>query len=277
MKKLLVATAAVLTLSLGTADAADMARPVYKAPPPPPPPVYSWTGCYIDAGVGYGMWNQDHTTTLFTAAGAVAVTSPVQETSGGRGWLGRLGGGCDYQFTGPFGGSLLIGVFGDYDFMNLKSHDFADFGIVGFGANEKESAAWYVGGRLGWVVTPQFVTFISGGWTGTRFDGAAVIGNTTNANPLAGTFIGFLPEHTFHGWFIGSGYEYQLGFLPGLTWKTEYRFAEYQSDTLALLNRPGFSLGGGITVDSRKFVQTVTSSLVWRFNWFGGGPMAGRY
>jgi len=29
------------------ASAADLGRPVYKAPPPPPPPVYNWTGFYI--------------------------------------------------------------------------------------------------------------------------------------------------------------------------------------------------------------------------------------
>ena len=42
------------------------------------------------------MWNQDNQ--LF--AGGVAIDA--QHTDGGRGWLGRVGGGCDYQFWQKF-------------------------------------------------------------------------------------------------------------------------------------------------------------------------------
>src|SRR5215475_684419 len=45
----LAAIAAVF--SVGAANAADMA-PVYKAPPPAP--IFSWTGFYIGANVGFG-------------------------------------------------------------------------------------------------------------------------------------------------------------------------------------------------------------------------------
>ena len=52
MKKLLVASIALLALNTGgSASAADM--PV-KARPAPPPAVYSWTGCYGGGFVGYG-------------------------------------------------------------------------------------------------------------------------------------------------------------------------------------------------------------------------------
>ena len=44
MKKLVIATAAALALSVGSAFAADLAPvPYYKAPPPPPPPCI-WCG-----------------------------------------------------------------------------------------------------------------------------------------------------------------------------------------------------------------------------------------
>jgi outer membrane immunogenic protein len=61
MKRLLLSSLAGLILTTGSALAADLSRPAptYKAPPPPPPAV-SWTGCYIDGGVGYGLWKQDH-------------------------------------------------------------------------------------------------------------------------------------------------------------------------------------------------------------------------
>ncbi len=52
-------SAALLAAPLA-ASAADMTMPL-KAPMPAP--VMSWTGCYVDAGWGYGMWNQDHSFT----------------------------------------------------------------------------------------------------------------------------------------------------------------------------------------------------------------------
>ncbi|MGA8817301.1 MAG: porin family protein, partial [Xanthobacteraceae bacterium] len=48
-------SAALLAAPLA-ASAADL-MPL-KAPMPAP--VMSWTGCYVDGGWGYGMWNQDH-------------------------------------------------------------------------------------------------------------------------------------------------------------------------------------------------------------------------
>ena len=62
MKKILLTAAALATFVAAPAMAADLRAPAYKAPPPPPVPVYSWTGCYVGAGGGYGMWNQDITT-----------------------------------------------------------------------------------------------------------------------------------------------------------------------------------------------------------------------
>lgn len=50
-----IGVSAMLLAPLGAASAADMGMP-YKAPLPPPP-VVSWTGCYVDGGWGYGVWN----------------------------------------------------------------------------------------------------------------------------------------------------------------------------------------------------------------------------
>ena len=56
MNKILIA-AATLAAFATTSYAADLpARMPVKAMPAPV--VQSWTGCYIGAGGGYGMWNQ---------------------------------------------------------------------------------------------------------------------------------------------------------------------------------------------------------------------------
>ena len=75
---------------------------------------------------------------------------------------------------------------------------------------------------------------------------------------------------TYSGWFLGSGYEYAISFLPGLFWKTEYRFSPItapaeQSDHHDCNGLPVF--GFDIYVNSQKYVQTIRSELVWRFGW----------
>src|SRR5580692_4410790 len=57
---LTLATATALTAaSAATVLAADLPRPVYKAPPPPPPP-YNWSGFYVGANIGGGWGRESH-------------------------------------------------------------------------------------------------------------------------------------------------------------------------------------------------------------------------
>ena len=83
MKKLLLATAAAVPLlTANLASAADMAVRA-AVPPPAAPPVYTWTGLYLGAGWGYGMYNLD------TTASFLPPLFSVSQTLGGRGWLGE--------------------------------------------------------------------------------------------------------------------------------------------------------------------------------------------
>jgi outer membrane immunogenic protein len=241
MRKLLLTTAALVALTAGEGFGADLPRSVMKAPPAPLP-VTSWSGCYVAGGGGYGFWNQD---TSLSNRGTL-VGSEV--TSGGRGWFGTVGGGCDLQVSG----SWVIGVFGNYDFASIRGDVAvpADGVITG---HEKLTSAWAVGGRIGYLITPSILTYVSGGYTEARFSGADLFA------------LNSVPAHTFSGWFLGGGYEYNLSLLPGLFWRTEYRLAEYNRGGRAFLQDgipdPGFS------VDSKPFVQTIRSELVWRLNW----------
>jgi outer membrane immunogenic protein len=253
----------LLAAPLSAAGAADMP---YKVPAyaPPPAPVYSWTGCYVDAGVGYGFWDQKHngeTDPGFVAPPGFALV-PSTVNSGGEGWLGRVGGGCDYQ-TPLFNNRLVIGAFADYDFTDL-SGTFQDSSFVAFG-NEKESGAWATGARVGYLVTPSLLAYFEGGYTQARFDSISLV-----VDPAVATGF-FYPAQTYHGWFIGGGTEYALsGIVPinGLFWRNEYRYAQYQSATLPLeCSCAAGPLGYGSTM--QKDLQTITSGLVWRFD-FGG-------
>ncbi len=136
---------AALVLGTRAAFAADMALPVNPIPAPPPPGV-NWTGCYAAGGAGYGMWNQD---AYFESFPAPFVPFAANGTNGGRGWFGVAGGGCDYQFN-VLGAGLVVGAFGDFDFMHLHGAFTAPTGLVagdendaGPGLRAAASATWW--------------------------------------------------------------------------------------------------------------------------------------
>jgi outer membrane immunogenic protein len=256
MKKLVVTLTALAAFS-APALAADMAA---KAPLRAAPVAYasSWTGCYLGGGGGYGMWNQ---TNAQYVDGPPRVRASDDWTNGGRGYFGTVQGGCDYQF----GDQFVVGAFGDYDFSSIKGR----FGqtLGGRTGDEKLSSTWAVGGRVGWIALPGFLTYFSFGYTESTFDrvNLAVLGAPPDI---------FFDKQTYKGYFIGAGDEYALKFLPGLFWKTEYRFSDF--DTRTNVN---YVIANGARVgdsfDSHKYVHSVRSELVYRFNW--GGAVVAKY
>jgi outer membrane immunogenic protein len=224
---------AVLGLLVGQSFAADLPARYPAAVPATYAPVTNWTGLYVGGGFGYGLFDVEST----GAAGSV--------TTGGKGWLGTVQVGYDAQF-----GNWVAGVFADYDWSGIKAK-----ANTFTGSSLKERSAWSAGGRIGYLVVPQFLTYFSAGYTEARFQGV------TGVCVVAGCLGTTLPSHTFSGYFLGGGTEYALAwFGPGWTVKTEYRLAEYSRDTFAV-SAPG------ATVTMRPFVQTVRSELAYKFNW----------
>jgi len=212
MKRLLIASIG-FALASGSAMAADLAL---KAPPPPPP-APTWTGCYVSAGFGYGMLDDERS--------GSDPTRP-DSTSAAKGWLGTFGGGCDYQFNGSPIGPIVIGAFADYDPMNITGSYGDPFNSTHTGTQTLQDA-WYAGARAGVLITPKLLTYIDGGFTGANIGQINIL--HTSGAPVDGGL--YLPSQNPTGWFIGGGTEFALTLLPinGLFWKTEYRFAEYDN------------------------------------------------
>jgi outer membrane immunogenic protein len=252
--KVLSLLAAAFSLGfVQAASAADMPAkaPFYKAPPAA---AINWTGFYINGGFGYGVWSADTTTQL---GGGPCIVCVNQE-QGGKGWLGVIGLGYDYQFAPSF----LAGVFGDYNFSSLKG-SIQDPGPIVEG-DIKQTSAWAVGGRLGWLVTPNFLAYVDGGYSSAHFSGTNLV--TT----FAGAPNGFsTSDFDAHGWFVGGGTETTMnGFLgvfgPGWFWRNEYRYASYSNQTVPELGNAPFG------INFKPVVQTVTSQLIYKLN--TGGP-----
>jgi outer membrane immunogenic protein len=211
---------------------------------PPAPAAYNWTGFYIGAGGGYGMFNLDSS---ITQNGTLVSDN---QTLGGRGWFGTVGGGFDYQFNGPF----VAGVFADWDFSDIHGnwHDpyWEEGGPI------KQNWAWFAGARAGYLITPDVLAYLSGGFTQSRFSDVHFFNFGIASQPVADMML----ATTYNGWFIGGGAEAMIPWFPGLSLKSEYRFADYGSKDVPILNQPSVA-----SVNIHPFVQTIRTALVYRF------------
>jgi outer membrane immunogenic protein len=258
MKKALLTLAAIVGM-VSSASAADLAaKPYYKAPMAAAAP--NWTGLYIFGGAGGGLWDAK-SSSLVAATG---VARGVQQKFGGDGWFGTVGAGYDWQF-----GGWVVGIFGDGQFGSL-SGSIGD-GVAATTGNEKEKTAYAGGARLGYLVAPNVLSYVNAGYSGSRWSSSVAL-------PIAGGPATYTtPSFTRDGFFFGGGFENNLNIFgitaPGWFMKTEYRSAYYGKATL-----PENLIAGGTTGFSTTFkplVQTISTSLVYRFNW--GSPVVAKY
>jgi outer membrane immunogenic protein len=249
MNKVLLALTAVAAIS-GSAHAADLAaRPYTKAPPMVMAP--SWTGFYIFGGGGGGIWDANDN---IKATGSGTPLS-INQKQGGDGYFGTVGAGYDWQF----GGSWVFGILADGQFGSLQG-SVVD-GPLGITGTEKLRDTYAAGARLGYLVAPNVLSYVNAGWTGSDWSGVSMLG----ANSGVPTGI-----HT-------GGVENNLNIFgitaPGWFMKTEYRAAYFGNKNLTELNSANTAIGRDVAF--KPFVQTISTSLVYRFNW--GGPVVAKY
>jgi len=263
MKKLVIALTALAAFT-GSALAADLAPRPYTKAPAPMPVAPSWTGFYIFGGAGGGIWDADSNAVFQTTN----VPRTVDQRFGGDGWYGTVGAGYDWQFNS----SWVAGIFADGQFGSLKG-TISD-AVCNCTGSEKMKTAYAAGVRLGYLVAPNVLSYVNAGYSGSSWSGS------TASSVFGGPPVYTTPSFTRNGVFIGGGVENNLNIFgiaaPGWFMKTEYRAAYYDRVTLPETFVPPF--GTGPTPDSttfKPFVQTISTSLVYRFNWTG--PVVAKY
>ena len=273
MKKLVLALTAVAALT-APALAADMA-PRYAKAPAPVVSAVSWTGCWVSGGGGYGISRTDR---YSRDSVAPFPTNVLNATSGSDGWLATAGVGCDYQFNGRW----VVGAFADGTWSDIKGdHAWRVFGPgEAFVGQSKQDWAWAAGARIGYLVSPSFLTYFNAGYTQAHTE---AYGLRRIVAPFEATGLQ-VPGQTYDGFFVGSGFEYQLDFLPGLFVKTEGRASWFdrKDSRLSCSTTGSLCVAGAVgtdpfgNIDSRKLITyTAKTELVYRFNW--GGPVVAKY
>jgi outer membrane immunogenic protein len=243
-KKLLLA-ASVSLATCAVAQAADIARPVYKAPPVVV--AYNWSGFYIGGNVGYGWGNVDGSAFGLSASADV------------DGWFG--GGQIGWNWQAP-GSPWVWGVEVDSQFADISNN--LIFGQAGNNAIGVWSSLDYFGTarlRLGYA-WDRVMFYGTGGlaWGTNEIGGSLLVNGVTFNNGGS--------SNTHIGWTVGAGFEWAL--MDNWTAKVEYLY-------LALGNENYFpNTLAGLGFDADLDVHTVKVGLNYRFG-YGKTPVVAKY
>lgn len=253
--------------------AADLARPVYKAPvAPPPPPVATWQGFYAGAHVGYG-WDpasatfnpSTYATTILGPLGGPFVdtgpdSGPIALKVHPKGWLGGAQFGYNWQQQ-----SLVLGAEVDISGSDIKGSTSAPFFVNGTEGGDQAGFTGNVGlqqkldyfgtvrGRIGWA-DDTLLLYATGGlaWghVSTTFNTFGItqnfVGQFTPAQLAALQNGGFASASSVRvGYAVGAGGEWMVA--RNWSVKAEYLFVQLNdSDTLVI---PGGVANGKLSVN----------------------------
>jgi outer membrane immunogenic protein len=105
------------------------------------------------------------------------------------------------------------------------------------------------------VLYPDVLSFVSAGFTEAKFSDVGLLDQGIGPRVPPET----LAAQTYNGWFVGGGVESMIAAFPGLSVRSEYRFADYGAKDVAIFGVPD------AFAHIHPFVQTVRTELVYRF------------
>lgn len=202
-------------------------------------------GLYLGVSAGGGVFGMAETSSysdssVFRANGR-----------GGDGGLLGLIGGIDFRLSQHF----VLGLFGDVEGRDW-SHRYRDSG--GWVIEQKLGSAWSAGGRLGYLVGPSTLLFLSAGYTRADF-------GDLNFIPPWGNVMKVRSYGQSGGYFLGGGLETML--TSALALRGEYRFNHHSEHAQPIVDSfTGAQVG---KFQYEPWSQTGKLSLVYRLDTFG--------
>lgn len=233
--------------------------PVFKAPDHS---AWSWAGFYLGGTVGYG-WGRSKTGTLFSD---VASTSPPMATSNSNRLDGAVGGAqAGYNWVA---GHLIASVEADLNYSGQRAAlasacpgEVCNPALVGVVAEpsvqavfeQSQKLEWFttVHGRLGAIVTPGTIAYVTGGLAvGEVMTAGTVFGFNSDGNAV-NTIVS--SHNTKAGWTVGGGLEARL--FGNWTGKLEYLYLDLGTITTVPTPAPAATVAAA-------FYSRVTDNVV---------------
>ena len=266
MKSGLLASVSIAALFVASgAGAADL--PVKARPMPvAAAPVYSWTGCYVGAHVGWGRGRHNHTQSNFASfsggSNVLSAASGRADSSGGL-FGGQVG--CNYQFASNW----VVGIQGDIAGTNLNGQvqdalralvDPDTRNIVGVKTDWLSS----VTGRIGYTFYANQGMFYAKG-------GGAWVHNIWDLHDTFKDYGAATASETRTGWTVGGGIEWK--FTQNWSGFAEYNYYSFGGDKILAVDTAGAATIRTFTSNKQE-ISTVKIGVNYMFT---QGPVVARY
>ena len=232
LRTILISELAAALLS-SAALAADL--PTKKEAPAfvPPPAAVSWTGFYIGVNGGYagdqfkypfsGYYEEDGDTVISGSGGADLTSS---------GFLGGVQAGYNYQFATSWVGGIeadidATSITGKVSVGGSGAFDVDEPWSASAAAKSEQSYLGTARLRLGYLITPQFLVFGTGGLAYAQVKTSANVGYSIDGD---GGAFSWSKNTTHTGWTVGVGAEYKIN--NNWSFKTECLYVDLGTQTL---------------------------------------------
>ncbi len=267
MKRILLATTALLAFTVASASAADLAvkaRPL----PPPPPACAQFGGFYLGGHVGWGYYN--HKFNDRDALGAFIDTGLGNNLSAeGDGFLGGVSIGYNWQSR-----CSVFGLVADWSWTNLRAEALQLDGDQAIAATADSMAVssrtrWFgtVRARTG-VVVDNVLIYVTGGLAYARFDRDWTF--FEDGPPTTGIFSS---RRTKWGWTAGVGTEWAI--WDNWSLQSEFLYMRFERDTQTFTGDGIIGAAGTpYQFESHDNVWVTKIGLNYRFSY---GPVVARY
>lgn len=247
IKRVVLSNLVAAVLSVGVAQAADLAQKP-MATKAPAPAAFSWTGFYIGAEAGYAWGNNGFTNSYDPLNPSTLLPVDASYSLDG----GMVGGqiGYNYQI-----GQFVLGIEADAAWANISGNGYTSNNIApsciqsNDACHSKIDALGTITGRFG-VAFGQTLLYAKGGAAWGQVNHTA--GYTAPLDP--GFNYSASTDQTRWGWTVGGGAEY--AFTKNWSAKVEYNYIDFGSSDVT------FAFVPGTWVNPYKTTSDLTLSVV---------------